>query len=54
MTHTLIAPPALAKKAAAPERRLPIGYGLIGGLTVSLAMWGGIIWAGVSIFNLVR
>ena len=52
-TNTLTAP-TFPKKAAAPERRLPVGYGLLGGLAVSLAMWGGIIWAGVSIFNLVR
>lgn len=42
------------KTMAVEPRRLPIGYTLIGGVTVSLLMWAGIIWAGSAIYHLVR
>lgn len=34
----------------APERRLPIGYGLAAGAAVSAGLWAGIIWVVTRIF----
>ncbi|PZQ54029.1 MAG: hypothetical protein DI570_23480 [Phenylobacterium zucineum] len=31
--------------ARAAGRRLPVGYGLLLGACVSVALWGGLIWA---------
>ncbi|HVI31071.1 hypothetical protein [Phenylobacterium sp.] len=27
-----------------PERRLPVGYGLLIALAVSVALWSGLVW----------
>lgn len=42
------------KTMSAEPRRLPMGYALVGGLTVSLLMWAGIIWAGSAVYHLIR
>lgn len=30
--------------AAAPPRRLPLGFGLLAGAVASLGLWGGLFW----------
>lgn len=43
--------PSLHSAVRRPARPLPVGIGLVIGAGASLALWAGILWAGVALLT---
>jgi hypothetical protein len=51
MGNTLFQSLQLSRRRPAPQRSLPRGYGLLIGASISIGLWGLIIWGLIKAFQ---